>query len=46
MSNVPQITARSDGLVAIDWEQGGPFITLTREQWLGLIASIKRMGGG
>ena len=50
MSNVPQVTARSDGQVAVDWsaapEPPGPFITLTRQQWLGLITSIKRMGGG
>jgi len=50
VSNIPQVTARSDGQVAVDWsaapEPPGPFITLTRQQWLGLITSIKRMGGG
>ena len=50
VSNVPQVTARGDGQVAVDWsaapEPLGPFITLTRQQWLGLITSIKRMGGG
>ena len=49
MSNIPQVTARSDGQVAVDWSAApspaGPFITLTRQQWLGLITSIKRMGG-
>ena len=48
MSNIPQITARSDGDVAVDWsaapEPPGPFITLTRQQWLGLITSIRRSG--
>jgi hypothetical protein len=47
---VPEVTQMSDGTIAIDWTKHlrcgspiGPFLTLTREQWLGLVAQVRRL---
>jgi hypothetical protein len=47
---VPEVTQMSDGTIAIDWTKHlrgsspiGPFLALTREQWLGLVAQVKRL---
>jgi hypothetical protein len=47
---VPEVTQTSEGMIAIDWTGHkragspiGPFLTLTREQWLGLVTQVKRL---
>jgi hypothetical protein len=52
MGIVPEVMERSDGSVALDWTRqlkagspAGPFVVLTRAQWLGLVAIIKAKGG-
>jgi hypothetical protein len=48
---IPEVTMHTDGTYGIDWTGHkragspiGPYITLSREQWLGLVTAIKRVG--
>jgi hypothetical protein len=36
------ITRRSDGNIALDWGDGGPFVTLTGPQWRALLTEIRK----
>jgi|HubBroStandDraft_1064217.scaffolds.fasta_scaffold15366_2 hypothetical protein len=36
------ITQRDDGLIALDFGAGGPFLTLSRAQWLALVREIRK----
>jgi hypothetical protein len=45
---VPEVTQLTDGGIAVDWTMHkragspiGPYITLTREQWLGLLTAAR-----
>ena len=39
------VRKRPDGLIELDWHPGagGPYITLTKAQWLMLLAEIKEL---